>query len=684
MAVIAALLVVLTPVVLCVSPPSYFSADNAKSLGGSASSFLSSVASLRAGDEGDMGALSAAARVLSSLGLPFPSGFCKDLKKIVPGEFAPAHSALAIAASAGSCGSVSVSDSVLSSGLEADAVSVVSAAVLGMDATGKLGEGKKSKKMAVKAAKALLAFADEDGTFKAHKDDEFGSVASAGVVFPALAAALEAAGPKGGKSAIGQYGQALEDLFGLVETLPGDMLSFYDPDTPSVDPLLTTGGILGGVNAVAAAAGRALPLSKSDLAGFASYILSRKEADTPVLGNALLSGLAFVEDNTVGNPLVISVVRASVPLSARGQDGTIVVAVTDVRGKAVEGTKVVVDSASPLGSPGSTLFANKAMEGVAGSPGQYGFPLFSAKPSPGYYRLSISASAGDSVLPASAVVDAKVVTPISLKSCTVSVVQDSVGGSEKVKYPCKPGAALKDTIVADSSQELDIAFSIRSSVTKKGVSPHQVFLRFVHVDSGIDTHFVIPVADAATGAHKISLAFGAAAPEFGELSGKYLAQIVIGDAFVESATVWDLGTLELEFVGSTAAADLAAASAAGTSKPDIAHMFRTPEKTAPAIISLAFAAAAAAPVVVLMGLLAKLGANMANFPTSQPLMLYAVGFHVSIAGIALLYLTYFLHLNMFQTLGYLIPISAVTAFTGKALLSNHIAFRLSGNKPHSE
>merc|ERR1711916_295345 len=187
--------------------------------------------------------------------------------------------------------------------------------------------------------------------------------------------------------------------------------------------------------------------------------------------------------------------------------------------------------------------------------------------------------------------------------------------------------ALKDTIVADSSQELDIAFSIRSSVTKKGVSPHQVFLRFVHVDSGIDTHFVVPVADAATGAHKISLAFGAAAPEFGELSGKYLAQIVIGDAFVD---------------------------------------------------------AAAAPVVVLMGLLAKLGANMANFPTSQPLMLYAVGFHVSIAGIALLYLTYFLHLNMFQTLGYLIPISAVTAFTGKALLSNHIAFRLSGNKPHSE
>merc|ERR1711916_180313 len=242
--------------------------------------------------------------------------------------------------------------------------------------------------------------------------------------------------------------------------------------------------------------------------------------------------------------------------------------------------------------------------------------------------------------------------------------------------------ALKDTIVADSSQELDIAFSIRSSVTKKGVSPHQVFLRFVHVDSGIDTHFVIPVADAATGAHKISLAFGAAAPEFGELSGKYLAQIVIGDAFVESATVWDLGTLELEFAGSDAASG-ASSDAGSTSKPDIVHQFRTPEKTAPAVISLVFAAAAAAPVVVLMGLLAKLGANMANFPTSQPLMLYAIGFHVDRWHCPPLphLLSPPQHVPN-PRVPY--PHLGRHRLYWKALLSNHIAFRLSGNKPHSE
>ena len=65
-------------------------------------------------------------------------------------------------------------------------------------------------------------------------------------------------------------------------------------------------------------------------------------------------------------------------------------------------------------------------------------------------------------------------------------------------------------------------------------------------------------------------------------------------------------------------------------------------------------------------------------------MIHAVAFHATIGGIVLLYVTYWLQLTMFQTLGYLAILGTAALFFGKALLSNHTAFRLTGPKLHSE
>ncbi|KNC50640.1 uncharacterized protein AMSG_00802, partial [Thecamonas trahens ATCC 50062] len=645
----------------------YFSAADATALQSSAAAVLTD--SSAAVED-----VAAAVKVLTAVGAQLPHGVCAALNKAAAGAQKPVLVAAAVKARAAASCTPLASDAELA--LLTDAADADNAVDLAAGIDGLMAAG---KSVPAGALDALLEFADEDATFRAAADDEYGSIAVAGKVLPVVAAALDA-GVEADADALDGLASGLEDLMALAESsADGQLLSFYDSQAPSVDPLVTTGGVLGSLEALTAALKTPVPLSKAQVAALSRYVLARKGVSAPELGASLLDALAFVQSNSVGLPLVISVVRSSVELSAKGAEAAVVVAVTDVRGNAVTGASVVLQSARAAAEPDTVLFANQELEPAAGVTGGFAFPLLQAKPAPGYYMLEFSASAGAKTLPATTVIDAKVVTDAEVKTCSLALVQDDVGGSEKVKYPCAAGKKVPDVIAADSFHELDLALAIRSSVSKRPLTPHQVFLRFVNEATGVDTVFVVPANEAETG-HKLTVAFGAAAPEFGSLSGRYTAQIVIGDAFLTQAIVWELATFDLYF---GADAPVAAAASSGA-LPDIVHQFRQPEARPPAAISMAFTAATLAPLLVLGFLLLRAGANIANFPTSQPLMIHAVAFHATIGGIVLLYVTYWLQLTMFQTLGYLAILGTAALFFGKALLSNHTAFRLTGPKLHSE
>ena len=99
-------------------------------------------------------------------------------------------------------------------------------------------------------------------------------------------------------------------------------------------------------------------------------------------------------------------------------------------------------------------------------------------------------------------------------------------------------------------------------------------------------------------------------------------------------------------------------------KPEIVHQFREPEKRPSRFVSDVFTVLCAVPLLVLFILWGKLGINLSNFSFS----LSGLGFFASFGSILTLFALFWLKLNMFETLRYLIPLAIVTFFFGNRFL----------------
>ena len=99
-------------------------------------------------------------------------------------------------------------------------------------------------------------------------------------------------------------------------------------------------------------------------------------------------------------------------------------------------------------------------------------------------------------------------------------------------------------------------------------------------------------------------------------------------------------------------------------KPEITHVFREPEKRPPTVVSTAFTALCLAPFFVMLIVWMNLGVNISAFPFS----LSSIGFHCGVGGIFGLYYFFWVQLNMFDTIKYLIMLSVVTFLCGNSML----------------
>lgn len=109
----------------------------------------------------------------------------------------------------------------------------------------------------------------------------------------------------------------------------------------------------------------------------------------------------------------------------------------------------------------------------------------------------------------------------------------------------------------------------------------------------------------------------------------------------------------------------AAAPGAGRgARPELAHTFRAAEPRPARLVSDVFAAACAAPLLLLLALWARLGLNVARLP----LALSALLFHAALGGVLALYVLLWLRLSMFDTARYVAPLAALTFLAGHRLL----------------
>ncbi|KAF4529722.1 hypothetical protein B566_EDAN015351 [Ephemera danica] len=304
----------------------------------------------------------------------------------------------------------------------------------------------------------------------------------------------------------------------------------------------------------------------------------------------------------------------------------------------------------------------------------YTLDLLRSVPKRGFYRLSISAKLAKP--------DARLVghtgAPLQVKVLgTVAVEAAEIGTADadqttapklnRVTFPGKAGFVVE----ADWHQRLLMRFTLKDQATKEPMTVHQAFVKLTNQATGQEIIFVAEPDSSKV--YRFDMDIGSRAGDFLHLSGRYTLALLVGDAVLSNSFLWEVAEVSLSFASTGSVSSTTQSSDMYKPKSEIKHMFREPDKRPPATVSSLFTVLVCLPLLVLLGLWAKLGVNISNFPFS----LSALGFHLGLGGIFGLFAVFWLQLNMFQTLKYLLAVGVITFLCGNKLLA-----KLAANRQH--
>lgn len=234
-------------------------------------------------------------------------------------------------------------------------------------------------------------------------------------------------------------------------------------------------------------------------------------------------------------------------------------------------------------------------------------------------------------------------------------------GEELNSKTAKFGEQLFSALAVDGQHSVEVTFS-PSGVDK----PQQAMLMLTAADGSA----AYVLAKVKAPAHTITVTAASIEKQLGKQGGSLTATLLLGDPSAPAGLQWQLGTLDLG-AGEAAKAGpkqlTAGHQAMSNAQPPIAHMFRPPAKRPAAVVSLAFAAAAVAPLGVTLILLGYVGANTKGLPSGGA-TLWVLLFHAGLAAMMVLYMLFWTTLNLAQTMLAVIPLALFVVATGyKAL-----------------
>ncbi|KAI9556768.1 hypothetical protein GHT06_016559 [Daphnia sinensis] len=455
----------------------------------------------------------------------------------------------------------------------------------------------------------------------------------------------------------------IEDVVVQADQIDGKMLQFEGG-------LSVTALVISGAYKLANTVGQASFISKEQANKFAEYFVSRKSVQTVKGVYYLLEVTSVLADNAFHIPVAITLAsKAAVSKS----EPKFQVKVTNILGKSLGSVTVIADSATRTLDDAVVL----SQKQLTPKDGLFELDLMSSNPGKGVYRVALSASSSDDtrlVGNVGAIVEVKVLTKIAIEETEIGTAdsdQSTAAKLRKISYPKK----LDGSLEADSHQKLILKFLLRDTLTKELVTVHQAFVRLTHRESQQEIFFV--AEPDVNDAYKFDLDLATKAKDFLYLSGHYSMDLIIGDAVIENPTVWQIAELQLSFATPSAGQPKSSkASEMYQMKPEIKHMFREPEKRPPGIVSNTFTLLAILPFVIFIVLVSRLGVNFSSFSFS----LSALGFHLSIGGIFVLFVSFWLYLNMFQTLKLLVVIAIPAFVSGNYMLTQIAAKRRGATK----
>uniref|UniRef100_A0A663N529 Dolichyl-diphosphooligosaccharide--protein glycosyltransferase subunit 2 n=1 Tax=Athene cunicularia TaxID=194338 RepID=A0A663N529_ATHCN len=255
----------------------------------------------------------------------------------------------------------------------------------------------------------------------------------------------------------------------------------------------------------------------------------------------------------------------------------------------------------------------------------------------------------------------KVSTEVGITNVDLSTVdkdQSIAPKTTRVAYPAK----AKGSFTADSHQNFALSFQLVDVNSGAELIPHQTFVRLHNQKTGQEVVFVAEPDNKNV--YKFELDTSERKSEFDSASGTYTLYLIIGDATLENPILWNVADVVIKFPEEDAPSTVQSKNLF-VPKPEIQHLFREPEKRPPTVVSNTFTALILSPLLLLLILWIKIGANISNFSFAPSTIVFHLG-HAAMLGLMYVYWT---QLNMFQTLKYLAILGGVTFLAGNRMLA---------------
>uniref|UniRef100_A0AAV2M607 Dolichyl-diphosphooligosaccharide--protein glycosyltransferase subunit 2 n=1 Tax=Knipowitschia caucasica TaxID=637954 RepID=A0AAV2M607_KNICA len=406
------------------------------------------------------------------------------------------------------------------------------------------------------------------------------------------------------------------------------------------------------------------PLKEDQVIQLVNSIFSKKSWDSLSEACSVALAAAALSNNRFHVPVIVS---AQGPATVSHSQPTLQLLITDVMSQPLATANVLVESAYAVAS--KSLILSQAPFTL--NDGVFELNFMSSQPASGYYQFTVAVT-GDSRLVANHVeLKVKVSTEVAVTNMDLSVVDkdQSIGSkTTRVDYPSKS----KTPFTADSHQNFAMSFQLVDTNTGVELTPHQTFVRLHNQKTGQEVVFV--AEPDAKNVYKFELDTAERKSEFDSMSGTYTLCLIVGDATLDNPILWTVADVVLKFLDEEAPATIQPKTLY-VPKPEIQHLFREPEKKPPTVVSNTFTALILSPLLLLLILWLKLGANISNFSFSPSTILFHAG-HAAMLGLMYVYWT---HLDMFQTLKYLAIIGGVTFLAGNHMLAQKAVKRTEKN-----
>ncbi|GAB0098272.1 Dolichyl-diphosphooligosaccharide--protein glycosyltransferase subunit 2 [Sergentomyia squamirostris] len=449
----------------------------------------------------------------------------------------------------------------------------------------------------------------------------------------------------------------VEDAIAQADEVDGKMLQFEGG-------LSITALVLGGALRLTASQKKPHPITPVQATKFATYFLSRRSVQTAKGVHVLLEAITTMNSLKAISPICIQVIGNG---QLQPDDLVVNFKVVDLLGNVVTpALDSVVATVGP--KQGAPLVKDVKLTAKSSDKTVFALDLKQSNPPRGLYTASLAAGTAFQQT-----VELKILGRVKVASLEVGI-GDSDSSSAVKKQSVDYPKTLQQDLSADSQQKIVMKFSLVDETTGKAITVHQAFVRFENVQTHEEIVFV--AEQDTSKVYKFDMDVGGRSGDFNHMSGKYSMDLIVGDASLSNSFRWNVAGINLKFSQDSTGRSANGHADVYKPKAEIIHQFRVPEKRPARFVSDLFTGICCVPLLILLILWIKLRVNISNFPLS----LSAIGFHLGLGAILFLFFVFWVQLDMFTTIRYLLPLALFTFLCGNRFLRSLAAKRSAHEK----